>query len=236
MISAFKIHDTVVKVTSEAEKLLPDTTLVNSENDLLLELVLCILSSQEKYEVALALVKEFQKESILKIPQNQRDLNTLSKNIKDILGKPIHFIINSKKNTRRLRFFIKKGEYIIKTIENIYLKNKTITEILYQDNCVEKTRKAIIEYSYGIGPKQASMFLRNIGYHYDFAILDKHIIDYMRIMGINSAISNKFSNLSSYLRIEKKLKKYAAEHNLNLFHLDIAIWTTMRTLKNSTHE
>jgi N-glycosylase/DNA lyase len=133
--------------------------------------------------------------------------------------------------TRRLRVFGKKGQYIIDTIKNIYLNDLTIKEILKHENCIQETRKNIISYSCGLGPKQASMFLRNIGYHSEFAVLDKHVIDYMRLMGLTTASEARFSNIAAYQKIEMQLKSYAESFNVNLFHLDLAIWTTMRNLK-----
>jgi N-glycosylase/DNA lyase len=89
-----------------------------------------------------------------------------------------------------------------------------------------------MSYSSGLGPKQASMFLRNVGYYGDFAVLDKHVIDYMKIMGLTYDLGNNFSSMTSYQLIENKLKSYAETYNISLLHLDLAIWTTMRSLKS----
>jgi len=231
MTSVFKIHDTVLQVSYEAQTLLPEMPVIRSENKLLSELVLCILSSQEKYEVALAMMKSLRKENILRIPKNKSEFREIKSEIETTLKNPVCFKSNEKEYSRRLRFFVKKAEYIIDTLENIYLNNLTIKGILKQKDCIQETRMNIISYSCGLGPKQASMFLRNIGYHSEFAVLDKHVIDYMRIMGLTCVSDNNFSNISAYQKIETKLKSYADAYNVNLLHLDLAIWTTMRTLK-----
>lgn len=229
--SVFKIHDTVLRVSYEAKTLMPEMPVIKSENKLLSELVLCILSSQEKYEVALSMMKSLRKENILRIPKNKSEFREIKSEIKSTLKNPVCFKSNGKEYSRRLRFFVKKTEYIIDTLENIYLNDLTIKTILRQEDCIQETRKNIIHYSHGLGPKQASMFLRNIGYHSEFAVLDKHVIDYMRIIGLTCITDNSFSNLNSYQKIETKLKSYADKYNVNLLHLDLAIWTTMRTLK-----
>jgi N-glycosylase/DNA lyase len=231
MTSVFKIHDTVLQVSCEAKTLLPEMPVIKNENRLLSELVLCILSSQEKYEVALAMMKSLIKENILRIPKNKSEFREIKSEIATTLKNPVCFKSNKKVYSRRLRFFVKKAEYINNTLENIYLNDLTIKGILKQKDCIEETRKNIINYSCGLGPKQASMFLRNIGYHSEFAVLDKHVIDYMRIMGLTCVSDNNFSNISAYQKIETKLKSYANTYNVNLLHLDLAIWTTMRTLK-----
>lgn len=231
MTSLFKIHDTVLKVSYEAQSIVPTMPVVRSENKLLSELVLCILSSQEKYEVALAVMKELRKQNVLRVPKNKTEFKEIKSQVKSILKNPVDYKSNEHTYSRRLRFFVKKAEYIIATIENIYLNDLTIKEILRQEECIQETRKNIINYSYGLGPKQASMFLRNIGYHTEFAVLDKHVIDYMKLMGLTTVSEASFSNISVYQKIEMQLKSYAESFNLNLLHLDLAIWTTMRTLK-----
>lgn len=231
MTSVFKIHDTILKVSYEAQSIVPTMPVVRSENKLLSELILCILSSQEKYEVALAIIKELRKQNVLRVPKNKTEFREIKLQLKSILKKPVEYKSNEQTYSRRLRFFVKKTKYIIDTIENIYLNNMTIREILRQEDCIQETRKNIIKYSSGLGPKQASMFLRNIGYHTEFAVLDKHVIDYMRLMGLTGVSQTCFSNITAYQKMEVKLKSYAESFNLNLLHLDLAIWTTMRTLK-----
>lgn len=173
MISVFKIHDTILKVTYEAQTLVPLFPVIRNEHELLSELVLCILSSQEKYEVALAVMKEFQKHNVLRIPKDKAEFRKLKPRIHATLKKPVVFKMNKKECSRRLRFYVKKAQYIAVTIENIYLNDLTIKKILKHKDCIQETRKNIINHTYGLGPKQASMFLRNIGYYSDFALLDK---------------------------------------------------------------
>jgi len=168
---------------------------------------------------------------MLRIPKNKSEFREIKLEITTTLKKPVCFKSNEKEYSRRLRFYVKKAEYIIDTLENIYLNNLTINGILKQKDCIQETRKNIISYTSGLGPKQASMFLRNIGYHSEFAVLDKHVIDYMRIMGLTCVTDTNFSNIAAYQKIETKLKSYADTYNVNLLHLDIAIWTTMRTIK-----
>lgn len=231
MTSVLKLHDTVLKVSTEAKALVPEMPMIKGERKLLSELVLCILSSQEKYEVALGAMKMLQKDNVLKIPQNRIELKEIKREIKRTLSRPIRFNYNGKGYSRRLRFFNKKCDYIIQTVQNIYLNDLTIKEILSSKCCIQETRNQIINYSIGLGPKQASMFLRNVGYHSELAVLDKHVIDYMKMMGMTTTSTTGFSNIRQYQIAELRLKSYAETYNVSLLHLDMAIWTTMRTLK-----
>lgn len=230
MTSALKLHDTVLKVSNEAKALLPKMPTIKREHKLLSELVLCILSSQEKYEIALGAMKMLRRDNALTIPLNRLELKELKTRVTATLKEPIVFVYKGKEYSRRLRFFNKKCDYIIDTIRNIYFNNLTIKELLSNKDSIQETRNSIIRYSNGLGPKQASMFLRNVGYYSEFAVLDKHVIDYMKMIGITNGSNNVYSTIKQYQIAETSLKTYADTYNVSLLHLDIAIWTTMRTL------
>jgi len=73
----------------------------------------------------------------------------------------------------------------------------------------------------GLGYKEASHFLRNIGYQ-NLAILDFHIID---ILASNKLIKKPNTlTKSKYLEIEKVLKELAKKANLTLAELDLYLW------------
>jgi N-glycosylase/DNA lyase len=73
----------------------------------------------------------------------------------------------------------------------------------------------------GIGYKEASHFLRNIG-HTNLAILDFHIINILT----KHRIINKPKTLTKtkYIEIENTLKKIAKKLNLTLGELDLYLW------------
>lgn len=229
----YQIQNAILKVSCEAQVLIPTIPIVRSEEKLLSELVLCILSSQDKYEIALAAVKELRLKKILQKVITATNTVEIRHNIETILHYPIAFESTGKTYKRRLRFFVKKTNYIVLTLENIYLKGLTIRKILNQDSSAVEPRKKIMKHSYGLGPKQASMFLRNIGYNTDLAVLDKHVIDYMKLVGLISSSITTISSYSTYIKTEKKLQFYSKHLNLSLFHLDLAIWITMRNLRYS---
>jgi N-glycosylase/DNA lyase len=83
----------------------------------------------------------------------------------------------------------------------------------------------------GFGPKQASLFLRRIGFSSELAILDTHILDYLKIA---RGIAPKLSTLSSimgYEKIEHEFVNIAAEFNHIVGNVDLAVWVTMRVAK-----
>jgi len=85
----------------------------------------------------------------------------------------------------------------------------------------QKLREWLIAEVKGVGPKEASHFLRNIGCT-DFAILDFHIINVL----VRHEVIKKPKNITKrrYLEIEKLLKRIAQKANLNMAELDLYLW------------
>ncbi len=75
----------------------------------------------------------------------------------------------------------------------------------------------------GIGYKEASHFLRNIGFP-GYAILDKHILNSLREMGVISARLRPTTR-AGYLEIETKLEQFAKEIGIDMDHLDLLLWS-----------
>lgn len=84
-----------------------------------------------------------------------------------------------------------------------------------------KARDWLVKNIKGIGYKEASHFLRNIGYK-NLAIIDFHVID---LLVNNKIIKNpKTMTKRIYLEIENKLKNISKKLNLNLAELDLYLW------------
>lgn len=95
---------------------------------------------------------------------------------------------------------------------------KAILKALVDGN---ELREWFVKNIKGIGFKEASHFLRNIGYT-DFAIIDFHIIDVLVRYGI--IVRPKTLTKSRYLKIEGLLKEIARVSGLNLAELDLYLW------------
>ena len=84
-------------------------------------------------------------------------------------------------------------------------------------------RRWIVKNIKGIGMKEASHFLRNIGYK-NLAIIDFHIIDLLAKHGLIEPPKNKRLTPKKYLEIENVLRKISKEANLHLGELDLYLW------------
>ncbi|MFH1445091.1 MAG: N-glycosylase/DNA lyase [Nanoarchaeota archaeon] len=114
------------------------------------------------------------------------------------------------------RFYSARAAYIVlarKHLEMLEMLTRTLGE--------QALRKWLVENVKGLGYKEASHFMRNIGYS-DVAIIDFHIIDLL----VKNKIIKSPKTLTSkkYLEIEALLRKIADKTNLNLAELDFYLW------------
>lgn len=104
-------------------------------------------------------------------------------------------------------------------LSRIYKDN--LKEELFKNKTEENKRDWLVKNIKGLGYKEASHFLRNIGYK-DLAIIDFHIID---ILVDNKKIEKpKTITKAKYLEIENILRKLAKKVNLSLAELDLYLW------------
>lgn len=114
------------------------------------------------------------------------------------------------------RFANKRSEYIIESQKCKNQLNNVLNSLKG-----ENLRKWIADNIKGLGYKEASHFLRNIGYE-DYAIIDFHIIDILE----RYDIINRPKSLTKkkYIEIEKTLRNIAKKVDLNLAELDLYLW------------
>lgn len=114
------------------------------------------------------------------------------------------------------RFPNNRAKYIY---ESQKCKKKLKDIVKFHDKKV--LREWIVNNVKGLGYKEASHFLRNIGFD-DYAIIDFHIIDIL--VDHNIIQKPKTITKNKYLDIEKKLANIANKTNLNLAELDLYLW------------
>jgi len=84
----------------------------------------------------------------------------------------------------------------------------------------KEMRDWLVQNVKGIGMKEASHFLRNIGYK-DVAIIDFHILD---LLEREKLIIRKNMNKKFYLEVEGILEDLGKKVGLNLAELDLYLW------------
>jgi N-glycosylase/DNA lyase len=118
----------------------------------------------------------------------------------------------------RHRFPSKRAEFIHKAREHKGELKKTITSLPNSSDA----RDWLVENITGLGMKEASHFLRNVGY-LNLAIIDKHILTHMLEQGI---INERPKTLTrkKYLEYEAILMQVAARLDMPLGMMDLYLW------------
>jgi N-glycosylase/DNA lyase len=75
----------------------------------------------------------------------------------------------------------------------------------------------------GLGYKEASHFLRNIGIN-GHAILDKHVLRCLADVGVVDSPKPPTTR-DRYLKVEEKLKKFSQEIGVDFDELDLVLWS-----------
>ena len=166
----------------------------NSGNELFKEMCFCILTAN------------FNAEKCIKIQDEIKD------------G---FFLLSKKKLAKKLtevghRFPNARAGYIS---ESVKYKND-LKEIIRTYNG-EELRGWFVKNIKGLGYKETSHFLRNIGFN-DFAVIDFHIVDIL--VRYNLIKKSKVLTKKKYLEVESMLKEIGRNLNLNLAELDLYLW------------
>jgi len=163
------------------------------------ELCFCILTANSKAVTGIAIQKELGFEGLYNLP---------SDSISDCIRKNGH------------RFHNNKTNFII-SARRFYNIKDIILDIISSSG-ESKARVWLVENVKGLGYKEASHFLRNVGYD-NLSILDRHILkallDHNLISDIPKTISKK-----RYLEIEKIFLELAEVSGVKASELDLMIW------------
>jgi N-glycosylase/DNA lyase len=128
------------------------------------------------------------------------------------------------KNLQGVRFHNNKSLYIVQARDNFSSAGKIlIKDTISGFDTSAECRKWLVKNITGMGYKEASHFLRNIGKGDLFAILDRHIL---RNLQAFSVISPAVKSLSpkKYLEIENKFVSFSEKINIPVSHLDLLLW------------
>lgn len=227
------IENVVLKVSNEIERNgYPEENWDKfSENELFYELIACILGSRVRYETAKECAKRLKDEGLLNRDYLLRNPVLAESTIFKELKRSIYPPFTNGTTGVSYPYSRSKAKFIVQTSYEIYYNQATTLKALLK-NCIDEfeARDLLVEICMGIGPKQASLFLRNIYYTENLAILDSHVIQYMKMQGLHQGITKSITR-NQYIIYEKKLSAYADSLNKSLAKLDVAIWVVMRVVQ-----
>jgi N-glycosylase/DNA lyase len=146
--------------------------------------------------------------------------------LRDILRSAGEQELQQRARAHRVRFWRVRPSYIVHTRE--YLRDACglkLKRLIDSFDCRDARRDFFAKNKgiKGLGYKEASHFLRNIGFP-GYAILDKHILNSLREMGVISG-NMRPTTRAGYLAIEKRLERFAGELGIDMDHLDLLLWS-----------
>lgn len=125
---------------------------------------------------------------------------------------------------RKVRFPNNKAKYIVETRGRFSAgASLRIKDKIFSDN-IAGTREWLVRNVKGVGYKEASHFLRNIGLGADLAILDVHILKNMVRLGVIDETPKTLTR-NKYLELEEKLKKFSKKIGIPMAELDLLFWS-----------
>jgi N-glycosylase/DNA lyase len=203
---------------------------LREERHLWWELSCCVLSSQVPFALAVAAADAIAEKGLLLDESADADALTLA--ITNTLSSRLR--VGNK--SRSYRFPIARGKQLAQTRAKVTLAKGNLVSLLGSFENIAATRDWFVENAAGVGPKQASMFLRNTGISYDLAILDRHVLSYMSALGLYHGLAPRISQLAQYRRHEEALRSHAQTMGYQVGMMDWAIWIVMRVAHNRQTE
>jgi len=171
------------------------------EEDLFAELCFCLLTPQSKAEACDDIVRTLTRNRLL---------------FEGSLEEIAPFL-------KKTRFYKTKAKYLLEA-RRLFRGNGTfrIREKLDLRH-VRTTRDRLVQQVKGLGYKEASHFLRNVGLGEDLAILDIHVLRSLKKFGILRVLPSSLTP-KRYLAIEEKLRHFSRRTGIPLSHLDLLLW------------
>ncbi len=124
----------------------------------------------------------------------------------------------------KTRFYKNKSGYL-KEMKERFAEIREKVDIGSKENTGKnrKIREFLVNSVKGLGYKEASHFLRNIGYR-NLAILDRHILKNLLKLNVIDEIPKTVTR-KRYLEIEKKFLNYSRKVNIPMDELDLLFWS-----------
>jgi N-glycosylase/DNA lyase len=119
-----------------------------------------------------------------------------------------------------IRFHRNKSKYLLR----IRLDMDRIADVLTNGHSGEEMREWLVKNVKGLGYKEATHFLRNIGRNSGLAILDRHILRNLKRYGAIRTIPKTLSK-KEYFRIERRFRDFADAIGIPIDELDLLFWS-----------
>ncbi len=174
-----------------------------SDVDVFAELCFCLLTPQSSAKTCWAAVTRLTEKNLL--------VKGTSKEIEPLISDVRFNDSKARYITEARSLFTRDGEIRVKT------------QLASAFN-PHQLREWLVENVKGLGYKEASHFLRNIGLGEEFAILDRHILRNLKDLQVIPEIPTTLTK-KRYLEIEEKVRRFSKDIGIPVAHLDLLLWS-----------
>ena len=173
-----------------------------SEKDIFQELAFCLMTPQSKARSCWATAEAIRGNGLL----YDGDCRCLSREM------------------NRVRFRNHKANYIVEARRLFTLGDRLqIKERLAGFKDPTDARDWLVDNVKGMGLKEASHFLRNLGFGDDLAILDRHILKNLKAYGAILEVPRALTR-KRYLELEARMRAFSRKVGIPMAHLDLLLW------------
>lgn len=170
-----------------------------SDEELFRELVFCLLTPQSKAKTCWKAVQRLTRKCMI------------------TEGEPCQI----QEELIGVRFNQRKAEYIC--LARSMFCERPLRATLARFPSHFAAREWLVANVKGLGYKEASHFLRNIGLGEDLAILDRHILKNLALLGVIDEVPSSPTK-RTYLEIEKKMTAFSKQAGIPMGELDLLLW------------
>jgi N-glycosylase/DNA lyase len=201
-----------------------------TEDDLWRELVACILGSRVRFEVAHSAVERIEKRLLLCQERRSSQFDHYERDVLDALSGKTRTEAGADTQSR-YPFFRIRANQIRRAAERLYGNRGSVREFLDNSRDIRDARRRLVSEVPGLGPKQASLFLRNIGYVTNVAVLDVHVLTYMSWVGLTDTLVKSVSTIRKYEMLEDSFIEHSCSFGYTPDRFDLAVWVVVKVVK-----
>lgn len=221
-VSPTRLHQAVMSVSQSIDAAIRHRDgRTFAEAEMRCELVACLLGSQVRAESANAAVSRLKRAGLLSSRRWKMEDDSFEGDVRAVLAGR-----DPSGRTASYRFPALRARQLAALRD--CLVRRPLRSYSEQSKDPRKVRQLLVRDLPGIGPKQASMFIRNVGWSSDLAILDSHVLKFLCCIGVLPAIPQGISGLDAYERVEDLVAAFCRPLGRTVGHIDWAIWITMR--------
>ncbi len=201
-LSAIKaIHSEIKDEISSRLEEFSNTWTNGTDQDIFAELVFCLFTPQSKAKSCWSAVETLQDNNLLMNGSQQE----------------IALAITG------VRFHHTKAKRVIRARHQFFQGSLKLKSTIAEFSNPKEAREWLVANVNGLGYKEASHFLRNIGMGQELAILDRHILRNLVSLRVIDEIPVSITG-KIYLDIENKMTVFSKSQGISMDHLDIVLW------------